>query len=116
MVGVKNIDVNGDCTSEVYFPHWIYKRLELKEELGLTGMLNEVDQDSAMKMIIVSLWCIQTNPTNRPPMSRVVDMLEGRTHCKSLPILFCLPLQDHRFHHYNMIPCPQIHLFLQGKP
>ncbi|KAM3741343.1 hypothetical protein ACB098_08G169500 [Castanea mollissima] len=85
MVGVKNIDVSVDCTSEVYFPHWIYKRLELKEELGLKGILNEADQDGAMKMIIVSLWCIQTNPTNRPPMSRVVDMLEGSLNSLQIP-------------------------------
>ena len=85
MVGVKNIDVSGDCTSKVYFPHWIYKCLELKEELGLKGILNEADQDGAMKMIIVSLWCIQTNPTNRPPMSRVVDMLEGSLNSLQIP-------------------------------
>ncbi|KAM3693496.1 hypothetical protein ACJW31_08G171700 [Castanea mollissima] len=85
MVGVKNIDVSVDCTNEVYFPHWIYKRLELKEELGLKGILNEADQDGAMKMIIVSLWCIQTNPTNRPPMSRVVDMLEGSLNSLQIP-------------------------------
>nr|POF25895.1 leaf rust 10 disease-resistance locus receptor-like protein kinase-like 2.1 [Quercus suber] len=85
MVGVKNIDVSGDCTSEVYFPHWIYKRLELKEELELKGILNEADQDGAMKMIIVSLWCIQTSPTNRPPMSRVVDMLEGSLNSLQIP-------------------------------
>ena len=27
--GRKNIDINVDFTSEIYFPHWIYKRLEL---------------------------------------------------------------------------------------
>ncbi|KAL4612474.1 hypothetical protein ACB092_08G201600 [Castanea dentata] len=85
MVGVKNIDVSADCTSEVYFPHWIYKRLELKEELGLKGILNEADQDGAMKMIIVSLWCIQTNPTNRPPMSGVEDMLKGSLKSLQIP-------------------------------
>ena len=56
--GRRNIDVNIDRTSEIYFPHWIYKRLELDEELGLQGPINEGDQESARKMIIVSLWCI----------------------------------------------------------
>ncbi|KAK7846243.1 leaf rust 10 disease-resistance locus receptor-like protein kinase-like 2.8 [Quercus suber] len=49
------------------------------------GILNEADQDGAMKMIIVSLWCIQTSPTNRPPMSRVVDMLEGSLNSLQIP-------------------------------
>ena len=65
MVGVKNIDVSGDCTSKVYFPHWIYKHLELKEELGLKGILNEADQDSAMKMIIVK-FVVHTDQPHKP--------------------------------------------------
>jgi serine/threonine protein kinase len=83
--GRKNIDVNVDCTSEIYFPHWIYKRLELDEELGLQGLLNEADQEGVRKMILVSLWCIQTDPSNRPSMSRVVDMLEGSLDSLQIP-------------------------------
>ena len=56
--GRRNIDVNIDRASEIYFPHWIYKRLELDEELGLQGPINEGDQENARKMIILSLWCI----------------------------------------------------------
>jgi serine/threonine protein kinase len=86
IVGVQqNIDVNVDCTSETYFPDWIYKRLELHEELGLHGLLNKADQDSARKMIIVGLWCIQTDPSNRPSMSRVVNMLEGSLNSLQIP-------------------------------
>jgi serine/threonine protein kinase len=33
--GRKNIDIGVDHTNKLYFPHWIYKRLELNEELGL---------------------------------------------------------------------------------
>jgi serine/threonine protein kinase len=83
--GRKNIDVSVDCTSEVYFPHWIYKRLELDEELGLQDLLNEADQEGVRKMILVSLWCIQTDPSNRPPMSRVVEMLEGSLDSLQIP-------------------------------
>jgi hypothetical protein len=28
-------------------------------------------------MILVGLWCVQSNPANRPSMDKVVDMLEG---------------------------------------
>ncbi|KAM3692977.1 hypothetical protein ACJW31_08G130100 [Castanea mollissima] len=88
--GRKNIDVSVDLTSEIYFPHWIYKRLEQNEELGLLGLLKEGDEDTARKMIIVSLWCIQTNPSNRPSMSKVVDMLEGSLESLQIPPKPCL--------------------------
>jgi hypothetical protein len=39
--------------------------------------MNEEDIENAKKMIIVSLWCIQMDPSNPPSMSRVVDMLKG---------------------------------------
>ncbi|KAM3740821.1 hypothetical protein ACB098_08G128400 [Castanea mollissima] len=83
--GRKNVDVSVDFTSEIYFPHWIYKHLELNEELGLLGILKEGDEESVRKMIIVSLWCIQTNPSNRPSMSRVVEMLEGSLNSLQIP-------------------------------
>ena len=83
--GRKNIDDGINHTSEIYFPHWIYKRLELDEELGLQGFMNEEERTSARKMIIVSLWCIQTNPSNRPPMNGVVDMLEGSLESLQIP-------------------------------
>ncbi|KAB1205595.1 hypothetical protein CJ030_MR7G017772 [Morella rubra] len=83
--GRKNINVETDRTSEIFYPHWIYKRLELDEELGLLGLTNEKDEESARKMIIVSLWCIQTDPSSRPPISRVIDMLEGTLDSLQIP-------------------------------
>jgi hypothetical protein len=56
--GRKNIDIRVDNTSELYFPHWIYKYLELDEELGLEGLMNKEDKEIARKLTIVSLWCI----------------------------------------------------------
>ena len=67
--GRRNINIRVDNTSEIHFPHWIYKRLELDEELGLKRVTNAEDKVRVKKLIIVSLWCIQTNPTNRPAMS-----------------------------------------------
>jgi serine/threonine protein kinase len=82
--GRKNFCVGAGNTSEIYFPYLIYKRLELGEELGLQGTGNKVEEQIARKMILASLWCIQTDPSNRPPMSRVVEMLQGSL--ESLPI------------------------------
>ncbi|KAJ7943129.1 Receptor-like protein kinase [Quillaja saponaria] len=83
--GRKNIEVEANCTSEIYFPHWIYKRLELNEELAFRSIRNEGDKEMIRKMIIVGLWCIQTDPSNRPSMGRVVEMLEGSLESLQVP-------------------------------
>ncbi|KAI8539058.1 hypothetical protein RHMOL_Rhmol09G0151900 [Rhododendron molle] len=81
----KNISVEVDRTSEIYFPHWVYKRLELDEGLGLHGIMDGEANASARKMIIVGLWCIQIDPSHRPSMSRVVEMFEGSTESLQIP-------------------------------
>ncbi|KAI5353158.1 hypothetical protein L3X38_006051 [Prunus dulcis] len=83
--GRRNINAEAEDTSEIYFPHWIYKRIELDEELGLPSIVNEEDKVRARKMVIVSLWCIQTDPSNRPAMKDVIDMLEGSVDCLQIP-------------------------------
>ncbi|KAM0957370.1 hypothetical protein ACFX1T_025477 [Malus domestica] len=83
--GRRNIDAEVENTSEIYFPHWIYQRLERDEELGLQSVTNEEDKVRARKMIIVSLWCIQTDPSNRPAMKEVIDMLEGSVDSLQIP-------------------------------
>ncbi|KAF7117198.1 hypothetical protein RHSIM_RhsimUnG0000400 [Rhododendron simsii] len=86
MIGVrKNISVEVDHSSEIYFPHWVYKHLELDEELGLHGNMDDKANASARKMIIVGLWCIQTDPSHRPSMSQVVEMLEGGLESLQIP-------------------------------
>ncbi|KAG2667468.1 hypothetical protein I3760_15G116600 [Carya illinoinensis] len=83
--GTNNIDVETDHTSETYFPHWIYRHLELDKELWMQGIVNEEDKQNIKKMLIVGLCCIQTDPSNRPTMSRVVDMLEGSLDSLQIP-------------------------------
>ncbi|KAH0671081.1 hypothetical protein KY289_025574 [Solanum tuberosum] len=83
--GRKNVDVGVDRTSEIYFPHWLYQRIELDEELQLIGIMNEEEKECARKMVMVSLWCIQTDPSNRPSMSKIVEMLEGKLDSLQMP-------------------------------
>ncbi|KAE9611763.1 putative glycerophosphodiester phosphodiesterase, protein kinase RLK-Pelle-LRK10L-2 family [Lupinus albus] len=86
MVGQrKNINVAVDRSSELYFPHWIYKRLELNELVELQCIKNESDEEMVRKMSMVSLRCIQTNPSNRPAMGKVVEMLEGSSEVLQIP-------------------------------
>ncbi|XP_039170672.1 PR5-like receptor kinase [Eucalyptus grandis] len=83
--GRKNVEVGVDRTSEIYFPLWIHQRLKLQEELGLRGIANEEDEGIAKKMIIISLWCIQIDPRDRPPMTQVVEMLKGSVETLQIP-------------------------------
>ncbi|KAF6171581.1 hypothetical protein GIB67_018105 [Kingdonia uniflora] len=83
--GRKNIDGLADHTSEIFFPHWIHTRIELNEDLGLHGITSETDAEITKKMILVGLWCIQTNPSDRPSMSKVVEMLEGSLESLRIP-------------------------------
>ncbi|KAM0055846.1 putative glycerophosphodiester phosphodiesterase, protein kinase RLK-Pelle-LRK10L-2 family [Helianthus debilis subsp. tardiflorus] len=84
--GRKNIEVGVDHTSEIYFPHWIYKKVELNEDqLGLTEIVTDEENRIAKKMIIVGLWCIQTSPFSRPTITRVLEMLEGELESLEIP-------------------------------
>ncbi|KAI5684303.1 hypothetical protein M9H77_05531 [Catharanthus roseus] len=87
MVGLKGrVQVDTDkSSSETYFPNWIYERLELEKELGFEGVKNAEDEEGARKMILVGLWCIQTKPSDRPSMSKVVEMLEGSMQSLQIP-------------------------------
>ncbi|KAF3792353.1 Macrophage colony-stimulating factor 1 receptor 2 [Nymphaea thermarum] len=87
MVGKrKNVDVNVEHTSQVYFPEWIYNRVNMQQELGAGVVVVEEEDEIARKLVIVALWCIQLNPVDRPNMKKVVQMLEGATEtCVSHP-------------------------------
>ncbi|XP_057765813.1 PR5-like receptor kinase [Salvia miltiorrhiza] len=88
--GRRNIDRREvDRTSEIYFPHYLYKQLEMNAERdgNLARNFNEEDESQFVKrnLMIVGLWCIQTNPKDRPSMKRVVEMLEGKLGSLEIP-------------------------------
>ncbi|KAI5339252.1 hypothetical protein L3X38_018524 [Prunus dulcis] len=93
MVGAKkNLDSGVSHTSEM-FPHYVYKDLELDKDENILGNpdISEEEKEIARKMILISLWCIQTIPSDRPSMSKVVEMLEGPLHSLQIapkPFLF----------------------------
>nr|CAB3455420.1 unnamed protein product [Digitaria exilis] len=65
--------------------------VEEEEEEGIVCLYHDLDgfcasaacgpdeEDIVRKMVIVGLWCIRMSPSDRPSMSRVVDMLEKTT-------------------------------------
>ncbi|KAJ6881856.1 hypothetical protein NC651_028458 [Populus alba x Populus x berolinensis] len=84
--GKKNHEAEISSGSEKYFPQWIYNHLEVDDESGINGVLPTSEQaDSVRKIIIVGLWCIQTNPADRPSMSKVLEMLEGPIGALKIP-------------------------------
>ncbi|KAI3768102.1 hypothetical protein L2E82_18534 [Cichorium intybus] len=76
---------NTTSMSEAYFPDWIYKKVEDGENLGVDGVTTEEDEALARKMVMVSLWCIQSDPSDRPSISKVVEMLEGSYQSLQVP-------------------------------
>ncbi|XP_039172107.1 LEAF RUST 10 DISEASE-RESISTANCE LOCUS RECEPTOR-LIKE PROTEIN KINASE-like 2.4 [Eucalyptus grandis] len=85
MVGIRNSDIKVSNSSEMYFPEWIYKNLEVGKHLKLPMNVTEEEEVLARKMLIVSLWCIQTNPFDRPPIAKVIEMLEGSFELLQMP-------------------------------
>ncbi|KAK2986786.1 hypothetical protein RJ640_011011 [Escallonia rubra] len=86
MVGVReNTEVQATGTSEIYFPDWIFEQLEPGKDLRLNSAATEDEEETARKMILVSLWCIQTNPSERPTSREVVEMLEGSLQSLQIP-------------------------------
>ncbi|XP_024011650.1 LEAF RUST 10 DISEASE-RESISTANCE LOCUS RECEPTOR-LIKE PROTEIN KINASE-like 2.7 isoform X3 [Eutrema salsugineum] len=92
MIGARKKErVDQNCASNassMYFPEWIYKDLEKgdseSERLVEEGISSEVE-DILKKMTLVGLWCIQSSPSNRPPMNRVVEMMEGSLEALEVP-------------------------------
>ncbi|RWR72239.1 LEAF RUST 10 DISEASE-RESISTANCE LOCUS RECEPTOR-LIKE PROTEIN KINASE-like protein 2.7 isoform X2 [Cinnamomum micranthum f. kanehirae] len=83
--GRKNIDARVENTSEIYFPHWVYNHMALENNVELIGIMDEEEKEIAKKMVLVGLWCIQTDPKIRPSMSRVLEMFEGSVQSLEMP-------------------------------
>ncbi|XP_047325409.1 rust resistance kinase Lr10-like [Impatiens glandulifera] len=80
----KNWSSSADCSSQIYFPAWIYKQFND----GIFIEMRDVNEEEAVivrKMMLVALWCIQMKPKDRPPMQKVVDMLESDIEFIEIP-------------------------------
>lgn len=85
--GRQNISAEEEAchSSETYFPHWIYKHIEVGKDLTWHDGMTQEENEICKKMIMIGLWCIQTIPSERPPMSKVVEMLEGSIEQLQIP-------------------------------
>lgn len=76
--GRKNFDAN-ESSEKSHFPSYAFKMMEegkLKEILDSRLSMDEHDERIHVA-IRVALWCIQEDMSLRPPMTKVVQMLEG---------------------------------------
>ncbi|KAK8527562.1 hypothetical protein V6N13_085384 [Hibiscus sabdariffa] len=80
----KNVNAFADHTSQIYFPSWIYDRLDQGEDMELGDVSND-EKVMVRKMIITAFWCIQLQPADRPSMSEVLRMLENEAELLDMP-------------------------------
>ncbi|CAN8238526.1 unnamed protein product [Cochlearia groenlandica] len=92
MIGARSRDMahqdSSSSASSIYFPEWVYKDLELgKSAMVIENGINNEDNNIgiAKKMTLVGLWCIQSSPADRPPMNKVVEMMEGSLDAIEVP-------------------------------
>ncbi|XP_031107620.1 LEAF RUST 10 DISEASE-RESISTANCE LOCUS RECEPTOR-LIKE PROTEIN KINASE-like 2.1 isoform X2 [Ipomoea triloba] len=71
----KNLNPFVEQLSQIYFPSWVYEQLKDGKDIDM-GDATEEEKKVSKKMIIVALWCVQMNPSERPSMKKVIEMLE----------------------------------------
>ncbi|XP_047316307.1 rust resistance kinase Lr10-like [Impatiens glandulifera] len=84
----RNLNVNMETLSQIYFPSWIYDQFKEGKEVDMgESRVEEVEMVKKMvkKMVIVALWCIQLKPSDRPSMNKALEMLEGGLDLLQMP-------------------------------
>ncbi|GAB2284919.1 hypothetical protein Dimus_019372 [Dionaea muscipula] len=76
--GRKNYD-SSQSSEKSHFPSYAFKMMEegRLREIVDSSLKHKPDDESVCGVVRVALWCIQEDMSLRPPMSRVVQMLEG---------------------------------------
>ncbi|XP_078154089.1 rust resistance kinase Lr10-like [Carex rostrata] len=85
--GRRNVNNNAESSSQVYYPSLIYDQMKLADETLNYNLHNSVVQFGERERILykVALWCIQTRASNRPSMSRVIEMLQCEADSLEMP-------------------------------
>ncbi|XP_042443006.1 G-type lectin S-receptor-like serine/threonine-protein kinase SD2-5 [Zingiber officinale] len=71
-----------------WFPKFVYQKFEggALGEIISNCEIEEDNREEAERMCKVALWCVQMNADARPPMSKVVKMLEGEMEIVPVPM------------------------------
>ncbi|KAI4379779.1 hypothetical protein MLD38_006032 [Melastoma candidum] len=85
--GRKNYDPT-ETSERSHFPSYAFRKMEegkLRDILDLSLEVDDKDE-RVYTAVKVALWCIQEDMQMRPPMTRVVQMLEGLCHVPQPPV------------------------------
>ncbi|XP_015164585.1 glycerophosphodiester phosphodiesterase protein kinase domain-containing GDPDL2-like [Solanum tuberosum] len=85
MLDLNRHEVANEENSSQYFPYYIYDKFNKGKEILVDEEANDDEKKMARKLSLVALWCIQTNPIQRPLMSKVLEMLEGEVEVLEVP-------------------------------
>ncbi|KAJ7969141.1 Receptor-like kinase [Quillaja saponaria] len=88
MAGGRNMKAEASHSS-----HKEHEHLQQGNNLRINGVITTKDNEIAKKMVLVGLWCIQTTPSDRPSISRVIGMLEANMESLHVPPNPFLPSQ-----------------------
>ncbi|PQQ00045.1 G-type lectin S-receptor-like serine/threonine-protein kinase RLK1 [Prunus yedoensis var. nudiflora] len=71
--------VNNNCEEKAILTNWVY---DCYQEGKIDAVLDHEtealhDKKNLEKSVMVAIWCIQEDPSDRPTMRKVVQMLEG---------------------------------------
>ncbi|XP_058219219.1 G-type lectin S-receptor-like serine/threonine-protein kinase At1g34300 [Rhododendron vialii] len=91
--GRRNFEVSEE-TSREKFSIWAYREFEKGNLKGIVDKRLtdfEMHMEQVVRAIQVSFWCIQEQPSQRPMMGKVVQMLEGVTEVEKPPVPKAVP-------------------------
>ncbi|XP_058004391.1 rust resistance kinase Lr10-like [Hevea brasiliensis] len=89
----KNLNALIENSSETYFPFWVYDEVSSSKVVEISDDMEEITKIAKL-MVVVGLWCIQMRPNDRPPMNKVIEMLEGDLEGLQLPSRLSLCPQE----------------------
>ncbi|KAL3521628.1 hypothetical protein ACH5RR_019777 [Cinchona calisaya] len=80
----ENRNPAAEHVSQIYFPSWAYDQFHAGKDIDMP-YVNAAERKMVKKMILVALWCIQMKPADRPPMNKIVEMLERDVDLVHMP-------------------------------
>ncbi|XP_047325949.1 LEAF RUST 10 DISEASE-RESISTANCE LOCUS RECEPTOR-LIKE PROTEIN KINASE-like 2.2 [Impatiens glandulifera] len=82
----KNWSSSVDRSSQIFFPCWVYNQVvSVHGPIEMGDQIINKDEEIVRKIMLVALWCIQMKPSDRPPMHKVVEILEGNIEHIEIP-------------------------------
>ncbi|XP_042029776.1 PR5-like receptor kinase [Salvia splendens] len=84
MVESKYVEMGSPGTSENCNLDRVYEHVLVQSERA-DDRMSEEEEETVRRMVMLGFWCIQTFPIERPTMSKVVEMLEGKLESIEIP-------------------------------